>query len=145
MKGKITKLNAWKSGKGFFVGIDGNDHMFYGSTKVKVGEEVEYELGKPTNDGTPKIAKLYSTSLEAFVDEDKPNSATVAPYRAHDQAQGTREDYWKAKEQRDKEREPIMLRTSCLVSASNVFSGAQKEEGIIELAKRFEKYIKEGV
>lgn len=144
MKGKIDKMNAWKSGKGFFIGIAGTDYMFYGSPTVSLGDVVEFELGKPTEDGKQKIKKiaLAADGIEAFIDK-----AETPVFRAHDAPRiDAREEYWKAKEKRDLEKEPIHIRLSCLESAA-AFSASDNDvdgDGVVLIAKRFEKYAKTG-
>jgi len=140
MKGKITKMNAYKSGQGFFIGINGTDYMFFGSAQAKIGDEVQFEEGKPSKDGTPTIKSIKPSGLEEFVDEDKPRSQQV--FRAHDQ-KDSREEYWKAKEKRDLEQLPANIRSACLASASEI--GRQDAEQVVLIAKRFEKYVREGV
>lgn len=144
-KGKITKLKAYTSGKGYFIGINNapNDFMFFGSLgpEIKIGSEIEYEEGKPTKDH-PTIKTLKHAPIEAFIDEDKPRSAPV--FRQHDAPKtDNREAYWAGKEKRDLEREPVITRLSCLSSASMVYEGAQgSDEKIIALAARFERFAK---
>jgi hypothetical protein len=138
MKGIITKLNAWKSGKGFFVGIDGIDYLCNGNPKIAIGDTVDYDTGTPTKDGKPTIKKIYPNAIEAFVDEPKKETQV---FRNHD----SREEYWKAKEKRDLEREPIHIRLECLKAAVEAGSADVPSDKIVELARRFEKYAKEGV
>ena len=142
MHGKITKLNAWTSGKGAFIQIDGKtpDYVFYGKPIAKIGDSVEFEDGKPTKDGKPVmqrlVVKLLCGPIEAFVDEDKPRSAPI-DYRAHDfQAQG------------DAVKRAENVRLECLACACDVYSGAQETttistaERILALAEKFEKFAK---
>ena len=150
MKGTVTKLNAYKNGNGYFIGIDHKeiDCMFYGflDPDIMVGDRVEYELGKPKNDH-PTIKSIKPSAVEAFIDEDKPRSAPIL--RAHDQGghssanKDSREAYWAAKEARDIAQEPIINRRYCLSSAAQVYSGAQgADEKILALAAKFEKFVK---
>lgn len=143
MIGTVTKLNAYKSGKGFFVGIDGKDYMFFGNPGVKIGDKVRYESGF-TKDGKLSLKSIRADGPEAFID-DKPKE-----FRAHDAPKDSREEYWRNKEKRDIEREPIITRLSCISSACALMVGRNFEENIlvstpiIEIAKRFEKYAKSG-
>jgi hypothetical protein len=151
VKGKITKLNAWKTGKGSLIGIDGNEYIILAGTSCKVGDVVEYEIGNKFVYGKQVLSKLLPP-LEAFMDNhpemainpDNPRSAPLL--RAHDTPQASankdsREAYWQAKEKRDIEREPIITRLSCISSAAQVYSGAQgQDEKILELARKFEAY-----
>jgi hypothetical protein len=93
-------------------------------TVAKVGDDVEYEVGKPTDDGKPTIkrlvVKLQCGPVEAFVDDEKP------VFRAHD----FRDDI-------DLRR--MKLRLDCLRLA--VDSGATI--GIIDKAKEYEKFVRE--
>jgi hypothetical protein len=139
MEGIITKLNAYKSGKGYFVGLDGTDYMYFGATTARIGDKVHFELGKPSKDGTPTIRKIVADGLEAFIDAPAP------VFRSHDAPKlDAREEYWKAKEKRDVEKEPIHIRLACLAAACAFVKGASVGEDIILVAKRFEKYAKEG-
>ena len=58
MLGKITKLTKYKSGKGYFIGIDGKEYMFYGEPNVEVDDFVNFERGKDAPDGKPTIKTL---------------------------------------------------------------------------------------
>ena len=139
MKGKIQKINQYKSGKGCFIGIGGTDYMFFGNPDAKVGDEVEYELGKINSMGKPTIKSIHSCAIEAFIDEDKPRSAPIPK-------KDERENYWAGKEQREIAKEPQETRIKCLTIAGMVFEGAQKghDEEVIALARKFEKYAKSG-
>ena len=131
MIGKITKLNAYKSGKGYFIGINGKDHMFYGKPDVQVGDEVEYEMGKPSADGKPTIKTIKPTPIEAYIDK---------PYRAHDQPQRQVK-----KDQKRMENEQN-VRLKCLASACD-FAGHGSEttmEDVLNMAVKFERYVKGG-
>lgn len=132
MRGKITKLRAYTSGKGYFIGIDGKDYMFYGNPGVKVGEQAEYEEGKSAADGKPTIKTIRPTAIEAFVDEDKPRSQTL--FRAHDQPQ------W----QQEKDRDRAKFRLDCVRIAASLYSndGGTPAEVIIKMAEKFEKYAR---
>jgi len=128
MNGKITKLRVWKSNKGCFIGIDNgeNDYLYNKVPKLAVGDMVEYDTGKPTDDGKPTISKLVPIggTIEAFVDEGKPRSDTI-PYRAHD---------WKD----DVDVRRMKLRVDCLRLA--VDAGATDP---VEKARLYEKYVRE--
>ena len=146
-------MTAYKSGKGYFVGIDNgaSDYMFFGSTNLKIGETAIYEEGKPSRDGRPTIKTMRSDAIEAFEarDEDRAKPTQI-PYRAHDAPKlDSREAYWAAKEKKDAEREPIITRLSCISSAAQVYSGAQGKSVIwaevMELAAIMEKFAKEGI
>ena len=135
MKGTITKLRVWKSNKGCFVGIDNGekDYMYNKVPKIAVGDVVEYDTGKPTDDGKPTISKLVLIGgpVEAFVDEDKPRSDTIPPYRAHD---------WKD----DVDVRRMKLRVDCLRLAVDANSNdVVPAELLIEASKKFEKYVRE--
>ena len=129
MKGTITKMRVWKSNKGCFIGIDNGekDYMYNKVPKISVGDVVEYDTGKPTDDGKPTISKLVLIGgpVEAFVDEDKPQSNTIPPYRTHD---------WKD----DVDVRRMKLRVDCLRLA--VDAGATEP---VEKARQFEKYVRE--
>jgi len=149
-KGKVTKLNNYKSGKGCFIQIDGKqpDFAHFGHPDIKVGDTVVFETGKPMDDGSPTIKTIHADAIEAFVDEDKARSAPIL--RAHDAPKlDSREAYWAAKEKKDAEREPIITRLSCISSAAQVYSGAQGKSVIwaevMELAAIMEKFAKEGI
>ena len=60
MRGKITKMKIWKSNKGCFIGIDNGeaDYLYNKLPKIRIGDEVEYDTGKPTEDGKPTLSKL---------------------------------------------------------------------------------------
>jgi hypothetical protein len=140
MEGIITKLNAYKSGKGYFVGLDGTDYMFFGATTARIGDKVHFELGKPSKDGTPTIRKIVADGLEAFIDAPAP------VFRSHDAPKmDAREEYWKAKEKRDLDNKPTEIRLACLAAAC-VFYSQQTvmHADVIGLCKRLETYAKEG-
>ena len=84
VSGKVTKKNAYKSSNGFFIGINGNDYMFFGQTDIEVGDNVVAVEGKPSKSGTPTIKSIAVDDIEAFaIDEDKSRSGKI--FRAHDQ------------------------------------------------------------
>ena len=146
MKGKVTKLNLWKSGKGCFIQIDGTkpDFLFYGKTDVKVGEAVNYEIGKDAPDGKPTLKSIRADGIEAFEarDEDRAKPTQI-PYRAHDAPKlDSREAYWAAKEKRDAEREPIITRLSCISSACVLLHDTGREDDALALAAKFEAFAK---
>ena len=151
MKGKVTKINLWKSGKGCFIQIDGTkpDFLFYGKTDVKVGEAVNYEIGKDAPDGKPTLKSIRADGIEAFEARDEDRAKPTQIYRAHDAPKAdAREEYWKLKEKRDAEREPSITRLSCISSACAVYEGAQgSDDKILALAAKFEAFAigKKGV
>ena len=128
LKGKITKMKAWKSKLGFFVGIDSGekDYLLNKTTDLQVGDEVEYEVGKPTDDGKPTLKSIAPLPVEMVIDEDKPRSAPIAPYRAHD---------WK--DEADTRRAKVRL--ECLKLA--IEGGATLTA--VEKAREYEKYVRE--
>ena len=144
-KGRITKLAAWKSGKGFFVGIDNKEYVILAATDAKVGDVVDYELANKYVYGKQVISKLL-LPLEAYEaparDEDRAKTTPV--FRAHDTSKlDSREQYWANKEKHDLAKEPIHIRLECISSAAQVYSGAQgQDEKILELAAKFEKFAK---
>jgi hypothetical protein len=144
MKGKITKLQAYPSGKGYFIGIDNKtpDFMFRGNPNVKIGEFVEFETGAPFN-GKPTIKTMRLDSIEAYEaparDEDRAKATPV--FRAHEAPKDSREEYWKAKEKRDLEAKPIEIRLSCIASAVLLYKASETPaEIVIGAAKKFEAY-----
>ncbi|KKK68019.1 hypothetical protein LCGC14_2948240, partial [marine sediment metagenome] len=64
VEGKVSRITAWKTGKGYFLNIDGNSNDFYGfgSCKGEVGCFVELEVSEGTGNFSDKIRidKLYS-------------------------------------------------------------------------------------
>lgn len=147
MKGTLTKLTPYKSGKGYLIGIDSKtpDYMFFGGLgeEIKEGAFVDFITGRPSKDGKPTIKSLKLDAIEAFVTRDE-DSPIKTVFRAHDAPKvDSREEYWKGKEKRDLEREPIITRLSCISSAAQVYSGAQGQDvKILELAAKMEKFAK---
>lgn len=140
MRGKITKINGWPSGKGSFVGIDGKkpDFLYYGSLTAQLGSVVEYEIGKPARDGKPTIGEIRPVGIEAFVDEDKPRSAPIQNNHPANPSKDSRENYWQAKEKRDIERLPVDVMLSCISSACVLFQGISCDKTtVIEWAEAF--------
>jgi hypothetical protein len=152
--GTITKINAYKTNTGYFIGINNEpiDYMFFGALgkEIGIGTKVIFDEGKPKGD-RPTIKSIKKDSVEAFIDEDKPRSAPLL--RAYDQGghssanKDSRESYWHAKELRDIEREPIITRLSCLSSAATIIAAAHEtvsksgvEASTIDMAKKFEAY-----
>jgi len=144
MKGKITKLKPYKSGKGFFIGIDykQNDYMFFGDPGIRLGETVIYEEGKASPEGNPTLKSIRSEPIEAFIDEDKPRSAPI--YRAHDTPKAdARETYWQNREKHDLLKDATITRLSCISSACDFYSQqAVTHEDILGLAAKLEKFAK---
>jgi hypothetical protein len=141
-KGKITKLNAWKSGKGSFIGIDGKEYVILTGTDAKIGDAVEFEIGTKFFSGKAVISKLL-LPLEAYVqparDEDRAKATPV--FRAHEAPKDSREAYWQAKEKRDLEAKPIEIRLSCIASACVFYSQqAVMHEDVLGFAKKLEAY-----
>jgi hypothetical protein len=146
-KGIITKITPYKSGKGYFIGIEGQpkDFMFFGKINLYVGDSVVYEEGRPSKDGRPTIKTIRADTIEAYVDEDKSRSAPIQKeFRTHDAPKlDSREAYWAAKEKSDAEQKPIITRLSCISSAAQVYSGAQgQDEKVLALAAKFEQFAK---
>lgn len=145
MKGKITKITEYKSGKGAFIGIDNKkqDYMFFGTLDANVGEEVEFEEGKPTGKGNPTIKTIKPLAIESF---------TTPVLRAHDAPKAdAREQYWINKEKHDLVKDAVITRLSCISSACQILTGSptlprtpEDRETIIVFAKRFEQYAKTG-
>ncbi len=128
MRGKITKKFPYKSGKGFVIGIDGTDYMFFGFTDVKMGEQVEFETGKPMNDGKQTIKEIRPTAIESFVDSAPPKPFPTKETAAVG-ATPTKDE--------------IITRLACLKAASEVYSGAQqKQDGFFELVRKMEKWAR---
>ena len=153
MKGRITKFRVWKSNKGCFVGIDNGeaDYLYNKIPKVSIGDTVEYDTGKPTDDGKPTISKLVVVGgpVEAFA---QPANMTkpMPPYRAHDAPKAdARETYWQNREKHDLAKDATITRLSCISSACELAAKQTSliptEELVIKFAKRFEKYAKDGV
>jgi len=148
VKGKITKITEYKSGKGAFIGIDNQkpDYMFFGTIDVMVGNMVVFEEGKPTEKGNPTIKTIRLDAIEAYIDEDKPRSAPVL--RAHDAPKAdARETYWINKEKHDLVKDAVITRLSCISSAVNLHAqdSGTPIETVIKDAKTLEKYAKDGV
>ena len=133
MRGKITKMNAFKSGLGFFIGIDNgrSDYLCNGNPNVKVGDEVEYDTGEPTKDGKPTITSIRRNTIEAFIDADKPRSAKIE-YRAHDYPQ------W----QQEKDEKRQKLRLECVRIAATCLQFGGDEARLFKLADKIEEYIR---
>ena len=124
MIGKITKINNYKNGTGCFIGIDKQpkDFMYFGSPNVKIGDEVEYEIGKPTSTGNPTIKTIKRHVVESFVDIQKPDSKIAT-------------------------KDEIITRLACIKAASQfiiIDGNACKTDDVIKLAKRFEDYARTG-
>lgn len=133
MIGKITKLKAWASGKGFFIGIDNgkSDYLCNGNPSVKLGDEVDYDTGEPTKDGKPTIKTIRPNAIEAFVDEDKPRSAII-PYRKHDYPQ------W----QQEKDEKRMKLKFECLKIAATCLQASGDEIKLFKLADKIDEYVR---
>lgn len=136
MRGTITKMNEYKSGKGFFIQVDNKepDYLCWGHPGVKLGDVILYDE-RVTGDGKKSIRNIKLDSVESYIDEPKQQPKN-----------DSRESYWAAKERRDIEKEPINIRISCLTAATQYAIGvrASNPEELITLAKRFEKYAKLG-
>ena len=147
VRGVISKINQYKSGKGAFIQIDGRkpDYMFFGFTDCREGETVTYEEGKPTRDGKPTIKTIRADSIEAHIDEDKVRSSPV--FRAHDKSPDGREEFWANKEKREISKDGIITMLSCLSSACENNSGGQKkpEEIVAEAEIYFQAAMKKKV
>jgi hypothetical protein len=148
-KGIITKITPYKSGKGYFIGIEGQpkDFMFFGKINLYVGDSVVYEEGRPSKDGRPTIKTIRADTIEAYVDEDKSRSAPIQKeFRTHDAPKAdARENYWANKEKSDAEQKPIITRLSCISSACQLLQGEENEtEIVIAVAKKLERYAKTG-
>ena len=151
-KGRITKLNNYKSGKGCFIQIDGKqpDFAHFGHPDIKVGDIVVFETGKPMDDGRPTIKTIHADAIEAFEarDEDrvKPNPI---PYRAHDAPKtDAKDEYWLNRGKQDLIKDATITRLSCISSACAVYEGAQgSDDKILALAAKFEAFAigKKGV
>jgi hypothetical protein len=142
--GKITKLNAWKSGKGSFIGIDGKEFVILAATDAKIGDMVEYEIGTKFFSGKSVLSKLL-LPLESYVqpptrDEDNVRSPVLVPFRSHYVPKpDAGENYSQAQGDAVKRAENVRL--ECLACATQVYSGAQgADEKILELAAKFEAY-----
>jgi len=132
MKGKISKINPWKTGKGSFVKIDGTEYIILSQTDAKVGDEVNYEIGDKEMYGKKILAHLLPCALEAYIDSPK-------EFRAHDVPKtDARETYWQRKEIREIERDGVITMLSCMSSAACVYEGTQSHETeILKLAELF--------
>ena len=55
--GKVARITNWKTGKGYFLNLDGNSNDFYGfgSCKAKLGETVDLEVSEGTGNFADKI------------------------------------------------------------------------------------------
>ena len=148
-KGKVTKLNNYKSGKGCFIQIDGKqpDFAHFGHPDIKVGDTVVFVTGKPMDDGRPTIKTIHADAIEAFVDEDKARSAPIL--RAHDAPKtDAKDEYWLNRGKQDLIKDATITRLSCISSACAVYEGAQgSDDKILALAAKFEAFAigKKGV
>jgi hypothetical protein len=123
--GKITKMNAWKNGRGYFVGIDGSDFMYFGKPDVALGDVVEYEVGQPSKNGTPTLKTAHSKEIEA---------EPIAPSK---EAKQYVEEV-KAKYQ-PTDKDATITRLACLKAASELGKTAEET---IEIAKKYEKWAR---
>ncbi len=114
-QGKVSRITAWKTGKGYFLNLDGNSNDFYGfgSCKGKVGETVEMEVSEGTGNFADKIRidKLYSkqTNNEA-VKETEDKSMEILNKSI---ASGENTYF---------ERQNLIIRQTCIKSASRIVS-----------------------
>jgi hypothetical protein len=150
--GKVTKLNAYKNGSGFFIGIENQekDFMFFGNPHIQIGKQVEYEVGKPTDKGQPTLKSIRPTAIEGFVDKAESAGVREIAHVNHGVEKGVslRES---PSATAPATKDEIITRLACLKAASEVYSGAQTpvetanmKYGLMDLAKRFEKYSKTG-
>lgn len=146
-KGIVKKLNAYKSGKGYFIGLEGQteDYMFFGSLgkEIQIGTPIVFDIGRPSKDNRPTIKSIQSDTIEAFEARDEDRAKATPILRAHDNPKDSREAYWLNREKHDLEKDATITRLSCLSSAVDDCKRTNKD--VIETAKRFETFAKEGI
>jgi hypothetical protein len=131
--GKVTKLNAWKNRLGYFVGIGETDYMYYGQPDVKINDEVEFVTGEPAKDGKPTLMTLHRIPIE---------TEPIAPSK---EAKQYVEEV-KAKYQ-PTDKDATITRLACIKAACELLQGSPSQDraaDVIEIARRLEKYAKEG-
>jgi len=146
VEGKVSRITAWKTGKGYFLNIDGNSNDFYGfgSCKGEVGCFVELEVSEGTGNFSDKIRidKLYSkaTVKEAVKETADKDMEIVA--KSIESGENT---YFA--------RQNLIIRQTCIKSASVIVVGEMRtnpvvvETGIIErtlfIAERLYAWVTE--
>jgi hypothetical protein len=140
-------LTAYKSGTGFFIGIDDQkpDYAHFGAVNCKIGEMVVFERGKDMADGKPTIKSISKDTIEAFEarDEDRAKPTQI-PYRNHDAPKvDAKDEYWLNRGKQDLIKDATITRLSCISSAVNAKT-TENLEGVIAMAKRFELFATKG-
>ena len=108
--GKVARITNWKTGKGYFLNLDGNSNDFYGfgACKAKLGETVDLEVSEGTGNFADKIKvdKLYSkATVKEAVQESTDKSMEILEKSI---ASGENTYF---------ERQNLIIRQTCIKSA----------------------------
>ena len=119
--GKVSRITEWGSKKGYFLNLDGNSNDFYGfgSCKGKLGETVDLEVSEGTGNFSDKIKidKLYSkATIKEAVKETEDKSMEILDKSI------------KSGENTYFERQNLIIRQTCIKSASVVFAGLHQQQ-----------------
>jgi len=128
MEGTISQIGKWGNGKGFFFRIREAEGSFfaYGNPPV-MGEIVSFDTTQKAFNGALEAKfKKHEKQIEAYVDEDKPRSASI---REHDAPRTSAIP----------NRDDVITRLACIKAAAEISKTAEEAIGI---ARKFEAYAK---
>ena len=144
--GKVARITNWKTGKGYFLNLDGNSNDFYGfgACKAKLGETVDLEVSEGTGNFADKIKidKLYS---KATVKEAVKETADKDMEIVKKSIESGENTYF--------ERQNLIIRQTCIKAAAELVKSVYNEKGAdqwqyavpkaLEIADRFYAWVTE--
>ncbi len=130
VEGKVSRITAWKTGKGYFLNLDANSNDFYGfgSCKGEVGCFVELEVSEGTGNFSDKIKidKMHSKqTVKEAVKETADKDLKIV------------EDSIKSGENTYFARQNLIIRQTCIKSASAIVAGSIQGASITDTKRLF--------
>ena len=140
VSGEIGKITPWKSGKGYFLNLKGNENDFYGfgSCKKQVGAKVTLTVKEGTGQFSERylIVKISDSAQEKPVQKEKPK---VAQENVLDSVKDGLTVYV--------EKQELIVRQTCIKAAAEVVGhlverspklpGKDIGDAVIDLADMF--------
>jgi len=144
--GQISKLVPWKSGKGFFVNLEGDDTDYYTFLKLKVntGDEATFQVTEGSGNFSDKL-QITKVLKQDTIPAKKPDTAPVEEPPVTTEFSSEHKFY--------ADKQSLIVQQTCLKAAARIVAAsinpakeydcAKLESNILRMKDAFFKNIME--